>query len=30
VTLAMAITIGWVLFGAELMALGWLVTRKRD
>lgn len=28
-TLAMAVTIGWLLFGAELVALGWLLLRTR-
>lgn len=26
-TLAMAITSGWVVFGIELLALGWLLSR---
>jgi hypothetical protein len=28
-TLAMAVTIGWLLFAAELVTLGWLVLRTR-
>jgi hypothetical protein len=28
-TLAMAITLGWLLFAAELVVLGWLLLRAR-
>lgn len=27
-TLAMAITLGWVVFGVELVVLGWLLLRS--
>ena len=29
-TLAMATTIGWVIFGIELAVLGWLLGRSGD
>ena len=29
-TLAMALTLGWVVFGIEVTVLGWLLSRRGD